>query len=116
VLQVDSHLEYHVLRLAIADEQMMIESKWVTKAEYMMDVYRRNWEAFKQNRFVSMFAPRYLLTSSLAKLTLMELWFLRDILERGCVMGEEEFKTVKEGNALLLWRSPAECCNGRVKV
>jgi hypothetical protein len=106
-MQVETHLEYHVLRLSIVDEQMQLPPKWLTAPEYVVTQYHRNWLAFSKHRAISKNVPNSVLNSPLPNLTLPELWFLRDMLERGRVVDDTEVANFDGGSAHVLWRSPA---------
>jgi hypothetical protein len=107
-------LEYHVLRLAIADEQLELPPKWLTRAEYVLNAYRRNWAVFSNSHVVSALAPRRLVSSSLAQMSVAELWYLRDILERGRTVSEDEVNAFVAEQGLMLWRTPHSTRHGRV--
>jgi hypothetical protein len=86
---VDLYLEYHVLYLAIVDEQMQVPPRWLFAAKLIVTVYHRTWAVFSTNQVVSAFATTTILTSSMVQLTVPELWFLRDVLERGTVVNDK---------------------------
>jgi hypothetical protein len=111
---VDSYLEHHVLCLAIVDEQMHVPPRWLSAAELIVTAYHRTWAVFSTNRAVSAFAPPTILTLSMAQLTVLELWFLRDVLERGAIVNDEDVASFSDGNGVVLWRILLHSRNGRV--
>jgi hypothetical protein len=71
--------------------------KYVVKNAYIC-----NWSVFSCNRAVSALSPWRLLTSSLKQLLLAKIWFLRDVLERGRVLSDEEANFFINGGGLWL--------------
>jgi hypothetical protein len=67
-------MEYHVLCLAIVDEQMHVPPRWLFAAELIVTAYHRTWVVFNTNRAISAFAPPTILTSSMVQLIVPELW------------------------------------------
>jgi hypothetical protein len=90
-------LEYHVLRLAVVDEQLEIPPKWLSRAKYILNAYCRKWNVFTSSHVVSALVPRRLVSSSLAQMSLAKLWFLRDILEHGRKVSEDEANAFTRG-------------------
>jgi hypothetical protein len=101
-----------VLQLAIADEQLGLPPKWLTRAEYVLNAYRRNWAVFSSSHVVSALAPRRLVSSSLVQMSVAELWYLRDILGRTVNKDEANAFVARQG--LMLWRTPHSTRHGRV--
>jgi hypothetical protein len=100
--------------LAIVDEQMHMLPRWLSTAELIITAYHRTWAVFSINWVVSAFAPPTILTSSMAQLTMPELWFLRDVLERGAIVNDEDAASFTDENGVVLWRIPLHSRNGRV--
>jgi hypothetical protein len=100
---VDSYLEYHVLCLAIVDEQMHVPPRWLSATELIVTAYHRTWAVFSTNRAISTFAPPTILMSSMAQLTVPKLWFLRDVLEQGAIVNDEYAASFTNGNGVVLW-------------
>jgi hypothetical protein len=112
--QVDSYLEYHALRLAIVEAELILPPKWISTQDEVVLGYRRNWETLCVNHVVARAAPDNILNSSVRALTDAELWYLRDILERGRVIEEEAVPAFGAENGTKLWRSPVNTSDGRV--
>jgi hypothetical protein len=102
VVQVDTHLEYHVLRLSIATEQMDLSPIWLNMPEYVLAEYNHNWDIFNQNRAIS----AQLLHTPLLQLSLMELWLLCDVLEHGRIVSTAEMAAAAPGTDVIFWVSP----------
>jgi hypothetical protein len=77
-------------------------------------MYHRTWAIFSTNRAISAFAPSTILTSSMAQLIVSELWFLRDVLERGAVVNDKDAASFTDMNGVVLWQIPLHNRNGRV--
>jgi hypothetical protein len=107
-------MEYHVLCLAIVDEQMHMPPRWLSTAELIVTTYHRTWVVFSTNRAVSAFALPTILTSSMAQLTVPELWFLCDVLERGAIVNDEDAASFTDGNGIVLWQIPLHSRDGHV--
>jgi hypothetical protein len=95
---VDSYLEYHVLRLAIADESIHALPRWLSIAKLVLTAYHRTWDVFSTNQAVSDFASPSILTSSIVQLTLPELWFLHDVLEQGVIVSGKDASSFTNDN------------------
>jgi hypothetical protein len=100
-----------VLRLAITDEQMHVPPRWSSVAELIVMAYHRTWAIFSTSQAVSTLAPPTILTSSMAQLTVPELWFLRDVLEQGAIVNDEDAASVTDGNRVVQWRTPLHSYN-----
>jgi hypothetical protein len=50
----------------------------------------------------------------MAQLTVPELWFLYDVLERGAIVNDEDAASFTDGNGVVLWQIPLHSRNGRV--
>jgi hypothetical protein len=98
--------------LAIVDEQMHVPPRWLFAVELIVTAYHRTWAVFDTNQAVSAFAPSTILTSSMAQLTVPELWFLRDVLERGAIVNDEDAASFTDGNGIVLWRIHLHSRNG----
>jgi hypothetical protein len=102
------------LYLAIVDEQMHVPPRWLSAAELIITAYHQTWAVFSTNRAVSAFAPPTILTSSMVQLTMPELWFLRNVLERGTIVNDEDAASFTDGKGVVLWRIPLHSRNGHV--
>jgi hypothetical protein len=107
-------MEYHVLCLAIVDEQMHVPPRWLSAVELIVTAYHRTWGIFSTNRAVSAFSPPTILMSSITQLIVPELWFFRDMLERGAIVNDEDAASFTNGNEVVLWQIPLHSGNGRV--
>ena len=103
-----------MLRLAVAEEELELPPKWLTRAEYVLNAYQRNWAMFTTSHVVSALAHRHLVLSSLAQMSMAELWYLRDILQWGCEASKDEADAFVAGQGLMLWQTPHFTRNGRV--
>ena len=77
------------------------------------DAYR-TWVVFSTNRVVTAFAPATILMSSMAQLTVLELWFLRDEWEQGVIVNDEDAASFTDENGVVLWQIPLHSRNGRL--
>jgi hypothetical protein len=103
-----------IMCLAVANEQLEMPPKWLSRAEYVLNSYCRNWSVFASSHVVSALAPHRIVSSSLAEMSLVELWFLHDILEQGHTVSEEEADEFTGGQSVMLWRTPMYTRHGRV--
>jgi hypothetical protein len=93
-------MDYQVLRLSIAKEQMHIPPHWSQPPEVVKNAYIRNWSVFSYNWVVSALCPQQLLMSSLKQLSLAKIWFLCDVLEQGRILSDEEANFFINGGKL----------------
>jgi hypothetical protein len=100
--------------LAIVDEQMHMPLRWLFVAELIVTAYHRTWAIFSTNRAVSAFALPTILMSSMEQLTVLELWFLRDVLEQGAIVNDKDAASFTDGNGVVLWQIPLHSHNGHV--